>query len=213
MVGTTPAGHRGWPSATLPGVAMVTGLGCVLGGAAGTADWPVVGTFFGAVAGASAGAVVGVVLTVTLVLLGRVTRSRWAARVISGLVAGVLGLGVGGLGSGTYAVRSAPAAGLLAVWIVLAAGLGPAIAFGVGPGPDGRPGFAWAAGVWEVCLRWGCTVGAAVGAVTGLVIGLGYLPTVVFAAVEGGVLGSVSGLVLACLVAGIAILPRLHPLP
>jgi hypothetical protein len=34
----------------------------------------------------------------------------------------------------------------------------------------------------------------------------------VFAAVEGGVLGGVSGLVLAGLAVGAAVLPRLHPL-
>jgi hypothetical protein len=209
MVPTLPAGRGRWLSAALPGVVLVAGLGCVLGGAAGTADWPVVGTFFGAVAGSVVGAVVGVVLTLTLALLARVTRSSWAARLVSGLVAGVAGLGLVGLGSRADAL----AVVLLATGTVVAGVLGPMIAFGVAPMPDGRPGFTWAAGVWGVCLGWGCALGAAAGAVTGLVIGLDNLPTVVFAAVEGGVLGCVSGLVLACLAAGIAVLPRLHPLP
>jgi hypothetical protein len=213
MVSTLPAGRGRWLSAALPGVVLVAGLGCVLGGAAGTADWPVVGTFFGAVAGSVVGAVVGVVLTLTLALLARVTRSSWAARLVSGLVAGLAGLGLVGLGSGTDAVRGTPAVVLLATGTVVAGALGPMIAFGVRPMPDGRPGFTWAAGVWGVCLGWGCALGAAAGAVTGLVIGLDHLPTLVFAGVEGGVLGCVSGLVLACLAAGIAVLPRLHPLP
>jgi hypothetical protein len=212
MVPTLPAGRGRGLWAALPGVVLVAGLGCVLGGAAGTADWPVVGTFFGAVAGSVVGAVVGVVLTLTLALLARVTRSSWAARLVSGLVAGVAGLGLVGLGSGADALRGTPAV-LLATGTVVAGVLGPMIAFGVAPMPDGRPGFTWAAGVWGVCLGWGCALGGIAGAVTGLVIGLDYLPTVVFAAVEGGVLGCVSGLVLACLAAGIAVLPRLHPLP
>lgn len=200
----------------MPGVVLVGGLGCVLGGVAGTADWPVVGTFFGAVEGAFVGAVAGLVLAGTLLSLARATRSRWATRVTSGLVSAalglVLGLGVAGPGSSADAVRDPLAVVLLAAWIVVTGALGPAIAFGVGPMPDGRPGFTWAAGVWSVCLAWGCGLGAGVGAVTGLVIGLHYLPTAVVAAVEGAVLGSVSGLVLACLAAGIAVLPRLHPL-
>jgi hypothetical protein len=207
------AGRGGWLSAAVPGVVLVAGLGCVLGGAAGTADWPVVGTFFGAVEGGFVGAVAGLVLAVTLPPLGRATRSRWAARLTSGLVAAAVGLGVAGLGSGADAARDPLAVVLLAAWILVAGALGPAIAFGVRPMPDGRPGFTWAAGVWSVCLAWGCGLGAGAGAVTGLVIGLHYLPTAVAAAIEGAVLGSVSGLVLACLATGIAVLPRLHPLP
>ena len=143
----------------------------------------------------------------------RVTRSRWAARSGSGLVAGVLAVAAVGLGSGAYAVPSTWAMVLVAVGALVAAALGPVIAFGAAPLPDGRPGLAWAVATGGTFLAWGSVAGAAVGAVVGFLIGLGYLPTAPFAAVEGGILGGVSGLVLATLAVGIAVLPRLHPLP
>ena len=194
-------------------VVLITGLGGVLGGAAGTADWPVVGTFFGAAWGAVLGVVVGLVLGSVMGVLSGVTRSRWAARSVSGLVAGVLGMGAVGLGSGGYAVPGTGAIVLVTVGALVAAALGPVIAFGVAPRPDGRPGLAWAVAAGTTFVAWGCGLGVSAGAVTGLVIGLGHPPTALFAAAEGGILGGVSGLVLAVAAAGVAVLPRLHPLP
>ncbi|WP_151083118.1 hypothetical protein [Nocardioides cynanchi] len=192
---------------------LMTGLGGVLGGAAGTVDWPVVGTFFGAAWGAVLGCLTGVAVGLALGGLARVTRSRWAARLGSGLVAGAVGSVVLPLCSGAYDVPGTPEVALVLAGAVVAGALGPVIAFGVGPRPDGRPGDHWAVETLARFLAWGGLLGASAGVVTGLVIGLGYPPTVLVAAVEAGVLGGVSGLVLATLAAGVAVLPRLHALP
>jgi hypothetical protein len=207
VIALRPPVRGGWRTTFVPGVVLTAGLGLLLGGTVGTAYWPVVGTFFGAVEGAVEGAVVGAVLVAVLSLVVRVTRSVWTVRIGSGAIVAAACLGVAGSDAGTAAALVLVAAGSLA-----AAALGPAIAFGVGPGPDGRPGFAWALSTAGVLLAWGGALGAVIGAVTGFVIGLDYPPTVVFAAVEGGVLGGVSGLVLAGLAVGAAVLPRLHPL-
>ena len=66
-----------WMSSIQRGAALFAGLAGVLGGIAGTIDWPVVGTFFGAVEGALAGAVVGVIDAAALTLL-----AGWPRRVV-----------------------------------------------------------------------------------------------------------------------------------
>jgi hypothetical protein len=207
MVALRPAVRGGWRTRIVPGVVLTAGLGLVLGGAAGTADWPVVGTSFGAVGGAVGGGVVGVVLVAVLGLLARFTRSAWTVRAVSGAIAAAACLGVAGSDAGTTAAIVLVSLGSLA-----GAALGPAIAFGVEPGPDGRPGFTWALATGARLLARGGALGAVIGAVAGFTIGLDYLPTAVFAAFEGAILGGVSGLVLAGLVVGAAVLPRLHPL-
>ena len=60
-------------------------------------------------------------------------------------------------------------------------------------------------------LLWGAGAGGALGGGAGLIIGIStYLPTAPFAAVEGAVLGSVSGLAIALLVGAAALLPELR---
>ena len=57
--------------------------GAVVGGVIGTIDTPIVGTFFGALYGSVLGAMSGVTDGVLLTGLTSVTRSRWAARLVS----------------------------------------------------------------------------------------------------------------------------------
>jgi hypothetical protein len=186
------------------GAAWLAAVGFVLGGVAGTVDRPVVGTFFGAVGGAGVGAVAGVLVGVVLAIMAASTRSRLVVRLVSAALAGGAAL------AGTAAYPGAvDGSRLVAVaWVVAAAVLAgcvaPLIAYGTGA--------EVAAGLPSAGARilfWGAIVGAGAGAAIGLAVGArAYLPTAPFAAVEGGILGVVSGLVVACIVAGVVVLPR-----
>jgi hypothetical protein len=179
------------------GVALAAGAGAVLGGIGGTIDWPVVATFAGAVEGAVAGAVVGLLLQV-------VPRSPVDIRLVSAVLAGAAALAAGALGP--VDVSRPVGIALVVAAAVLAACLGPAIVSGELLPAGSRP---LEVGRW--ILIGGAVLGAAAGAVVGLIIGWrSYLPTAPFAAVEGAGLGVVSGLVLAGVVAGVAVLPRLR---
>jgi hypothetical protein len=199
-----------WMSSIQRGAALFAGLAGVLGGIAGTIDWPVVGTFFGAVEGALAGAVVGVINAAALTLLAGWTRSRWACRGLSGVVAGVAAAGGAQIYAGPVNVSRTVAVVLIATAAVVGAALGPLVAYGAEPVPASRLAGARLPRVGRI-LGWGAALGAAAGAVAGLIIGMHtYLPTSPVAAVEGAVFGVVSGGVLACLVAGVAVLPRIR---
>jgi surface antigen len=191
------------------GAGLLAGTGAALGGAAATVDWPVVGTFFGALEGAVVGAIVGAVDGVVLgsLLAGRAT--RWLPRIASGGLAFVVE--VVGLARyrGPIQVPIAVAATLVVIGVVAAAALGPLIAFGAAP--VNKSDAAPASDVALRLLSWGAAVGAGIGAVAGLVIGIRtYLPTAPFAAVEGALLGSVSGAVLAGWAVGIALVSRMR---
>lgn len=191
-----------WTGCVGRGVAWLAAVGFVVGGLAGTIDWPFVGTFFGAVEGAGFGAVTGVLVGAVLAFITASTRSRPTVRLVSAVLAGVGTLA----GAGTYPVPShAPrlivAALVVAAMVVAAAGA-PLIAYGTLPAPTG---------VGRRILVGGAVAGAGAGAVVGLILGVrSYPPTAPVAAVEGAVLGAVSGLVLACLVAGVTVVPRLR---
>ena len=202
--------ERWWPP-TARGVALLAGAGIVVGGAAGTVDFPVVGTLFGAVEGAVAGAAVGAVDGLILTGLGAATRPRWVAQGTSGLVVLVAAL-ARTAGPEPLAVSWRVEVVLTAVAVLFAGAAGPSIAVGLGRAPGVLGGRAGST-PRELVVRFlgrGTTAGAAVGAVAGVLIGVrSYLPTAPFAAVEGAVFGTVCGAVLACLALGIAILPRL----
>lgn len=199
-----------WMSSIRRGAALFAGLGGALGGIAGTIDWPVVGTFFGAVEGALAGAVAGVIDAAALTLLAGWMRSRWACRGLAGVVAGMATAGGALIYAGPVNVSRAVAVVLIATAVVVGAALGPLVAYGAEPVPASRLAGARLPRVGRI-LCWGAALGAAAGAVAGLVIGMRtYLPTSPVAAVEGAVFGVVSGGVLACLVAGVAMLPRIR---
>ena len=186
--------------------------GVVVGGLIGTVDGPLVGTFFGAMYGSVLGAVSGVADGVVLTGLAELMRSRWATRVVSGLV-WLLAAGAAVVADGPFTVlrHAVGQAVVAAACVLVGASVGPVIAFGRDPAASARgvAGVPLARLAGRV-LVWGAAGGAAAGAVTGLVIGIRtYVPTSPFAAVEGAVLGSVSGVVLSALLGGLAVLPRM----
>jgi hypothetical protein len=178
-------------------------------GLIGSAEWPVVGTLLGVVTGSVAGAVVGLANGLTLAALTAVTTSRVGAR----LVAAVTSLGCAVL---TAVVTDASPRWdwmvAVALGTVLAALVGPLAAFGTQPVVQGPCLARWS--VRELLTRvlaGGAVVGAALGGLAGLVIGsITYLPTAPFAIVEGGVLGAVSGVLVALLVATAVVGPKLR---
>jgi hypothetical protein len=194
--------------------AMLVGsiAGAVVGGVIGTIDTPIVGTFFGALYGSVLGAMSGVTDGVLLTGLTSVTRSWWAARLVSALV-WLLASRVAVAVNGPFTVLHYTVGQVIvaALCVLLGAAVGPFIAFGGDRAvPVGRFAVVPLSRLAPRVLVWGAAGGAAVGAVTGLVIGIwAYLPTAPFAVVEGAVLGSVSGTVLAVLFVGVAALPRL----
>src|SRR5690349_15514967 len=80
-------GAGNWFPAIRYGAVSFGGLGLLLGGVAGTADWPLVGTFFGAIEGAAVGAATGVLVGVVVAWLIRRTPSGPVAFGVSGAVA------------------------------------------------------------------------------------------------------------------------------
>lgn len=181
--------------------------GLLLGGLAGTADWPVVGTFFAGIEGAFAGTAVGASTGFVLSFVAGRPSSHWRARATSGFVAALAAEGIWLSGAGRVDVPGWLAVGLVIATALVGAALGPLIAFGVDPattpglrGPDLQRLFVL-----------GAAAGAGLGAVLGLAVGLFvHVPTAPIAAVEGAVLGSVCGLVLAALVIGCLVVPRVR---
>lgn len=201
----------GWAAPLGRGCALFAGLGGVLAGIAATIGWPVVGTFFGAVEGALAGAALGALAAAALTILARWTRSRWAARGVSGAMAAAAAVGAVLIHAGPAGLPRAVAVVLIVAGVALAAALGPLIAYGMEPVPGGWLTAARLPRVLGRFLALGAGLGGAAGAVAGLIIGIrSYLPTSPFALVEGAVFGAVSGVVLACLAVGVAVLPRLR---
>ena len=195
------------------GAVFLAGAGAALGGIAGTVDRPFVGTLFGALEGAAVGALVGAVDGLVLgVFLAGVT-SKWPARVVSAALALVVELVEVRLYRGAIDVPVAVEAALVVVGVVAAGALGPLVAYGVKPAArvavEPVPTAQSPSRVTGRVVAWGACGGAGIGAVAGFVIGVrAYLPTSPFAAVEGAVFGSVTGVMLACLTVGIAVLPR-----
>lgn len=184
--------------------------GAVLGGVAGTLDWPVVSTFFGAIAGAGAGAAVGVVDGLALVLLALAAASPWPARVVSGLVSGVAATLAVWAGDGRpFQAPSAPQVVVIMSALLLGGAVGPLVADGRPVLPGGRPADAALGRVVGRVVAAGAALGGVIGGVAGGIIGASsYLPTAPFAVVEGAVLGAVSGAVVGCAVAGaVVVLP------
>jgi hypothetical protein len=221
----------GWGGAIGRGAGLFAGLGGVLAGFAATLDWPIVGTFFGVLEGAAAGGGFGVVVAAVVTSLGRVTPKRsalWATRLTSAAAAGAVALLASAAYTGPIDVPGPVAPALIGVAAIVGGMFGPLIAFGARrvPGMVQVPGWEPAPG-WEPVpggrvatdlgrqagrfLAWGAAVGAGVGGAAGVVIGIRtYLPTAAFAAVEGSIFGVVSGLMFACLAAGVWLLTRVR---
>ncbi len=193
----------------LRGAGLLLAAGTLLGGVAGTADWPLVGTFFGAIEGGSAGAVVGVVVGVVLGLLVRREWPPWSFRLTSAALGGATAVAGAAAYHGPLSVPRSITATILVAAVVLTGYLGPLIATGLEPAAARR-----AYRIVARAIGAGCWLGAAAGGIVGLAIGVSsYLPTAAFALLEGAVLGAVSGGVLGLLSAAVAVLPRLHARP
>jgi hypothetical protein len=194
------------------GAALLAGTGPSLGGVAGTVDWPFVGTFFGAMEAAAFGALVGAVDGLVLGVFLSGTASNWSARVVSALLVLVAELVAVRFYRGAIDVPVPVEVVLVLVGVAAGAAAGPLVAYGVRPAAvEPSPAVAAPSRVIGRVVSLGACVGAGFGAVAGFIIGVRtYLPTSPFAAVEGAVFGSVTGLMLACLVLGVAVLPRLR---
>jgi hypothetical protein len=205
MAVTKAAGGRAG-AAVGRGVAALAAGGALLGGLAGTVDWPLVLTFFGAVEGAVAGAVVGLVVGL---VLGRSPVSRSRARAISGSVALLAALTGAVAYRGPLEVPPAAAAVLVALSGLAGVAVGPLIA----EGPACALGPERSAALMRFATRASTVAligGSALGAAAGLVVGaFAYLPTAPFAAVEGAVLGVVAAGVLALAVLAVGATPML----
>jgi outer membrane lipoprotein SlyB len=178
-------------------------------GLLGTLEWPVVGTFVGVLVGLVVGSAVGLANGASLAILTAATTSRWMARIVVAVT--------------SLACAAIPAyltgaslrwdwAGPLVLGIGLAGAVGPFAAFGVQPVVLHRRLRRWPVRVLvRRIVASGAIAGAGLGGVAGLVIGVvAYLPTAPFAVVEGAVLGSVSGVLLAGLVAAALVAPELR---
>ncbi|MHB1430720.1 MAG: hypothetical protein ACYCVZ_01180 [Streptosporangiaceae bacterium] len=226
-----PSGSPGGTAAILRGIAYLTCLGAALGGIAGTVDWPLVGTFFGAVEGLAAGAVAGLADGLLLSYpagrdgprrdaVGRdpadrdATRPaslRWLIRAGSGALAGAAAVVAELVYAGPITLPLAAAVALVAVAALAGAGFGPLIRYGAELGRVRRFGRRQVPVTAGRVVGWGAVLGLALGAVGGLIVGaIVNLPTAPFAAIEGAILGAVSGTLLALLAAGFVVLPTLR---
>ncbi|MHB1594209.1 MAG: GNAT family N-acetyltransferase [Streptosporangiaceae bacterium] len=231
-----PTAGPGGTAAILRGIAYLAGLGAALGGIAGTIDWPLVGTFFGAVDGLAAGAVAG--LADGLLLSYPVGRDdagrdavgqdgdgrdavgreaareappRWLVRVGSGVLAGAAAAVAALMYAGPITLPLAAAVALVVVAAVAGAAFGPLIRYGADLGRVRRFGRRQVPVTAGRVIGWGAVLGLVLGAVGGLIVGvIVYLPTAPVAAIEGAILGAVSGTLLALLAAGFVVLPTLR---
>jgi hypothetical protein len=191
------------------GAGLLAAAGAVLGGAAGTVDWPLISTFYGAIEGAAVGAVVGVAVGLALCLLSRVTRAAWAARGVSGGVSALAAVVGASAYDGPVSVPDAVEVGLVVAAILVGGAAGPMIAQGRPATPGGSLQDATVPQLFGRFLAWGAGLGAALGGVAGAIVGaFASLPTAPFAVIEGAVFGSVTGAVLACLAAGAVLVSR-----
>jgi hypothetical protein len=181
----------------------------VAGGVLGTVAWPVVGTFFGAWLGLGLGFLLGIV---NGMLLAALVRLPTTTHLMLRGAAAATSLACGLIAMATLAPQASWDAVPPLVTITALSGLlAPLAAFGAEPvdlGP--RWGRRSATAVGGRFVAAGATLGAVVGAVVGVLLGAAHLPTLPFAVVEGGLLGSVSGVVAGPLAFAVVIGPRLR---
>jgi hypothetical protein len=182
-------------------------VGAATGGVIGTFVFPIVVTLIGAIVGALVGFPMGLVNGLTLSLLRCFTQSRGAAPVVAALTtAGV----VAGLTTAHW--DNGWIIGIGALLVILATVFAPLAAEGaepvdLGPRLRRRP-FSQVVGAGVAA---GAAIGGGLGMIAGAIIGgQGYLPTMPVAVVEGGFLGSGTGIVLALITVGCIMLSRLE---
>jgi len=190
------------------GVVVFAAAAVLLGGIAGTLQWPIVGTFFAALEAAPWGVATGVFIAlVTSPFASR----RWAVRAVGGLTSG--GLALGGLLS--YAGPLKIDGDIGWTFVVVSAGLGVVLAPMVASGLEitAKASGASVGERFAAMVRRGAVIGSILGAAVGLVVGLfAFAPTAPFALVEGGIFGTVMGVVFALLMAAAVLLPRIKVL-
>lgn len=173
-------------------------IGMTMGGVVGTAQWPVVGTFFIAIAGGFAGLIVGAFVGATLSVTVK-RASRPMIQRFVGASAAATFIAVVHLARLWSATADPAGSALVAVVSIMVAGLAsPLVVSGL---PAARFRGAPLLDALARTVAFGIGLGGAVGALAGFGIGvLTQLPTSPAAAVEGGVLGGMSGCVLSLIV-------------
>jgi len=187
---------------------LFTAVAVLLGGTAGTLQWPIVGTFFEAIEAAPYGAVVGVFIAL---VTWPIASERWAVRLVGGLTSG-------GAARCALLTYSGPVKVTVIIgwsFVIASAALGVVVAPMVASGVEvtsSRPGEPASERFGKYVVR-GLVVGSGLGGVVGLIVGLfAYAPTAPFALIEGGILGAVTGVVASLLVATAVLLPKVKVL-
>ena len=186
------------------GVVLFSAAALLVGGIAGTIQWPIVGTFFDAFRVGLYGPVVGLVVAF---ITAPMASCRWATRIAGGTICTAVALPT----MLNYAILGRPIAFVGWSLVVLSATLGivlaPMVANGVELTASWRGGSA--SDLFTTIISRGAIVGAVLGGITGLVIGLfTFAPTAPFAVVEGGILGTVTCSIVSLLIAAVVLLPK-----
>ena len=190
----------------LRGAVLFSAAALLIGGLAGTFQWPLVGTFFEAISIGRFGPVIGVLIAT---ITSRMTSTRWAARLSGGVICFVAAF----IGVSHYAFQGRSVPLLAWSWVALSTVLGIVLAPMVANGVDvtsSRSGGS-ASELFITIIRRGAVVGAVLGGLVGLCVGLyAYAPTAPFAVIEGGVFGTVTSVVVSLIVAAVVLLPKVR---
>ncbi len=206
-----------WLPKTLPALQRATllgaGAGAIIGGITSTFGFPIVGTFFGAIEGAISGGSVGVANGFAIAGVAAITPSRWNIRLSCAAITSSCAAALVFLNVAPQWASSHTWGGLLFVLMctVLAAAVAPFAAFGEQPlNPRPLAPQRSVAELFRRALAIGAIGGVGVGAVVGLAIGImTYPPTCMAALIEGGILGEVSGILLALMVGCLMVCSKL----
>jgi hypothetical protein len=213
VVDVGPRTHAKSNAALFRAIGIGALVGVLSGSVVGTLTWPVVGTFFGALIGALVGALYGLVNGLVLAGIVEVTTSRWIPAALCALTT-LLGTAcLVSVGHGwTTPSGTTSNVVFITVCTLLAAALGPIAGHGARPIKLGRRiGQRRVSTVIKTALLIGAVGGGSSGALLGAGLGLeSYPPTAAAAAIEGCVLGAVSGAAACLLLATLLIAPKLR---
>ena len=190
------------------GAVLFSAAALLVGGLAGTLQWPIVGTFFEALSIGRFGPVIGVVIAA---VTSPMASHRWLVRCTGGIICFVAALH--GVVHYAFQGRSVPlfAWSLVTLSVVLGVVLAPMVASGAVV-TSSRHGES-ASELFTTIISRGAVIGAVIGAVVGLGVGLGvglyaFAPTAPFAVIEGAIFGTVSSVIVALVIAAVVLLPR-----
>ena len=186
------------------GAVLFSAAALLVGGLAGTLQWPIVGTFFEALSIGRFGPVIGVVIAA---VTSPMASHRWLVRCTGGIICFVAALH--GVVHSAFQGRSVPlfAWSLVTLSVVLGVVLAPMVASGAVV-TSSRHGES-ASELFTTIISRGAVIGAVIGAVVGLGVGLyAFAPTAPFAVIEGAIFGTVSSVIVALVIAAVVLLPR-----